>query len=344
MKRIKTLNRLLVLYIMLIMLTAGILTILLFFVLFLFGFSPFQIMTSILSPLVAVIVCMIIGTTLSAVISEKILNPLNQLISATAVVSTGDFSVRVRETGADNEISDLIRGFNSMAAELGSMEMFRNDFINNFSHEIKTPITSIAGFARQLENEELTPEQRKEYTGIIISESERLTKMSTNILLLSSYENRRIISDIEEFELDEQLRKCIILLEKQWTDKKLNTNIELAPVRISGNAEMLSQLWLNLLGNAIKFSEKGGLLTVKLFSEESNAVTEITDSGIGMSEDEVKHIFEKFYQSEKSRSSQGNGLGLAIAKRAAELHNGRITVDSSPGEGTRFRVHLPLTI
>ncbi|UZQ84648.1 HAMP domain-containing histidine kinase [Thermoclostridium stercorarium] len=221
MKRIKSLNIMMVIFIFFIMVSSGLLTSVCFLFFYALDFFPFPFLTPILSPFIALLVSSIIGTSLSAMVSEKFLKPLHQLIDATKIIAKGDFSVRVPEINSDSEIAVLLRNFNQMAEELGSIEMFRNDFINNFSHEFKTPIVSIRGFAKQLQNENLSEEKRKEYTEIIISEAERLTKMSSNVLLLTKIENQQFITNQAEYDLDEQIRNCIILLEKQWSKKTL---------------------------------------------------------------------------------------------------------------------------
>jgi len=341
MRKIKSLNITMVLFIFFIMLAAGLLTSVCFLFFYALDFFPFPFFTPILSPFIALLVSSIIGTSLSAMVSEKFLKPLHQLINATKIIAKGDFSVRVPEINNDSEIAVLLRNFNHMAEELGSIEMFRNDFINNFSHEFKTPIVSIRGFARQLQNENLSEEKRREYTEIIISEAERLTNMSSNVLLLTKFENQQFITDQTEYDLDEQIRNCIILLEKQWSRKNIDINLNLSKVRIYNNEEMLSHLWINLIDNAIKYTDGNGKISIILYDTNDKIHFKITDSGKGMDEYTVKHIFDKFYQADKSRSTHGNGLGLSIVKRIVELCRGEIAVKSKVGAGTTFSVTLP---
>jgi len=341
MKRIKSLNITMVLFIFFIMITAGLLTSVCFLFFYALDFFPFPFLTPILSPFVALLVSSIIGTSLSAVVSEKFLKPLHQLIDATKVIAKGDFSVRVPEINSDSEIAVLLRNFNHMAEELGSIEMFRNDFINNFSHEFKTPIVSIRGFAKQLQNENLSEEKRKEYTEIIISEAERLTKMSSNVLLLSKIENQQFITNQTEYYLDEQIRNCVILLEKQWSKKNIEISLSLDKLKIFSDEELLSHLWINLIDNSIKYTDENGKISITLHETENKIFFSISDTGKGMDEYTLKHIFDKFYQADRSRSTHGNGLGLSIAKRIVELCRGEITVDSRLGTGTTFYVTLP---
>jgi len=341
MKRIKSLNIMMVLFIFFIMVASGLLTSVCFLFFYAMDFFPFPFFTPILSPFIALLVSSIIGTSLSAMVSEKFLKPLHQLINATKIIAKGDFSVRVPEINSDSEIAVLLRNFNHMAEELGSIEMFRNDFINNFSHEFKTPIVSIRGFAKQLQNENLSEEKRKEYTEIIISEAERLTKMSSNVLLLTKIENQQFITNQTEYYLDEQIRNCIILLEKQWSRKNIEISLNLEKVRIFNDEELLSHLWINLIDNAIKYTDENGKITITLNETADRIYFSISDTGKGMDEQTIKRIFDKFYQADKSRSTHGNGLGLSIVRRIIELCRGEITVDSRIGAGTTFTVMLP---
>jgi signal transduction histidine kinase len=330
-----------VLYVFVIMVFAGLLTSLFLLLVYSTGMLPPYVLPPILTPLIALFVSSVIGTSISALASERVLKPVNQLIAATDLVSTGDFSVRVDESGGDWEMAKLLKNFNHMAEELGSIELFRNDFIDNFSHELKTPIVSIRGFAKQLQNEGLSPEKRREYTDIIIRESERLASMSSNILLLAQYENQQIVTGQEEYELDEQIRDCVILLERQWSAKNIGMRLDLAPLRIYANPEMLSQLWINLIDNAIKYSNDNGHISIACSEAAGGVRVEIADDGEGMDESTARHAFEKFYRGDASRASQGHGLGLSIVKRVVELCRGTIGVKSEKGKGTSFTVSLP---
>ena len=270
------------------------------------------------------------------------LKPMSDLVQGMRAVSEGDFDVRVDEAGVSGDMGELVSTFNEMAKELGGLELFRKDFINNFSHEFKTPIVSIRGFAKQLERDDLTEEQRREYLDIIISESDRLANMSSNVLLLSKLENQTIVTDKTVYRLDEQLRRCLLLLEKQWTEKALELDLDLDEVEFLGNEEMMRHVWVNLIGNAVKFSPRGGALTLRLRREGDAAVARVSDCGEGMDEATRRRVFEKFYQGDTAHAAEGNGLGLALAKRIVDLCGGAIAVESAPGAGTTFTVRLPL--
>lgn len=330
-----------VLSVLFIMITSGFMTGACYIALYYLGMIPNKFYTPYYMPFVTLFVSIVLGTLISIVVGHKILKPVNQLIEAMKVVAKGDFTVQVEEPKDDTALSELMKSFNVMVTELGSIEIFRQNFINNFSHEFKTPIVSIRGFAKQLQKDTLTDEQRREYTDIIITESERLTNMSTNILLLTKFENQQIVTDKKEFYLDEQLRKCVLLLEKQWSNKKLELDLDLKEIKYLSNEEMLSHVWINLLSNAIKFSRENGEITLSCRKEEQDILVEITDNGIGIDKNTISHIFDKFYQGDTSHVMEGNGLGLSLVKRIVELCRGDISVISETGKGTTFIVRLP---
>ena len=291
------------------------------------------------------IACTIIGTGVAAILTKWLLIPLKEMIDATERIAKGDFKVHIRESfDKDSDFGILQRSFNHMAGELDGIEMFRNDFINNFSHEFKTPIVSIQGFAHQLQAGGLTPEEEREYIRIIAAESDRLAKMATNILLLSKLENQAIVTEKTEFYLDEQIRTCILLLEKEWSAKDIELNIDLDEVRYCFNEAMLSHVWVNLLGNAIKFTPARGTVTCTLRATESAVIFTLSDTGCGMDESTQKHIFEKFYQGDTSHTGDGNGIGLTVVGRILVLCGGDIRVESRPGLGSTFTVTLPVTV
>ncbi len=284
--------------------------------------------------------CILLGTAFTAFLSSKALNPINKVIAATHRVAQGDFTVQVNIKGI-GELEELSRSFNKMTHELSSTETLRSDFVNNFSHEFKTPIVSIRGFAKLLKENNLSEDEREEYLNIIITESERLAELSANVLNLSKYQNMEIISEKAPFRLDEQIRKTIVLMEPKWTEKKISVNVDLEEVIYNGSEDLTQQIWLNLVDNAIKFSGSGGLININLAHMEHGVRFIIQDEGSGMDEQTKAHIFDKFYQGETSHSKAGNGLGLALVKRIVDLCGGTIIVESKPGEGSVFTVWLP---
>ncbi len=283
----------------------------------------------------------------SIILNKNILKPLNELTNATNEIASGNFDIKVDNVlnpwNEGSQLGTLVGGFNRMADELKSTEMFRNDFIHNFSHEFKTPIISIRGFARQLYQGNLTPEQEREFAKIIMDESEKLANMSSNVLLLTKLENQEIVTDKTRFSLDEQLRNCLILLEAQWSEKNLNLDLDLEEITIYQNAEILSHVWKNLISNAIKFSKNNGSLTIICRRTTDHIHISIEDTGIGMSDKTMSQIFDKFYQGDTSHATPGNGLGLPLTKRIVEMIGGKIFVKSTLEKGSTFTVHLPLS-
>lgn len=296
-----------------------------------------QITISLLAAIGATIV---LGTLLATFMGKRFLRPIRELCAATNELAKGNFDVRVKPSG-DNEIGQLVRNFNQMADDLGSIETLQREFTGNFSHEFKTPLASINGFAKLLSAENVSEEERREYASIISEESERLSKLATSILALTKLENQQTLPTKNTFSLDEQLRRVIVTTEPQWNKKRLNMEIELDDVDITSCEELLSDVWFNLLGNAIKFTDVEGQITIRLYETLDHIVVEFEDDGIGMDEKTLKRIFDKFYQGDASHSSEGNGLGLALVKRIVELCGGGIIAESEPDIGSLFRVTLP---
>lgn len=283
--------------------------------------------------------CVLIGTALTAFLSKKALNPIRKVIDSIHRVADGDFSVKVNIKGI-GELEELSESFNKMTKELAGIETLRSDFINNFSHEFKTPIVSVRGFAKILKENPLSEEERQDYLDIIIKESERLAMLSSNVLTLAKYENLEIMMDKVPFRLDEQIRRSIILLEPKWSDKDITINLNLDKVTYSSNEEVLQQIWINLVDNAIKFSHKAGLIEITLANVNEEIHFSIQDYGVGMDEHTKAHLFDKFFQGGASHSKKGYGLGLPLVKRIVELCQGDIVVHSEQGRGSKIMVVL----
>lgn len=283
----------------------------------------------------------IVGTLVAYIFGRIPLRPIREIINATNKLATGDFSARLTFTRFP-EFLALRDSFNRMAEELNSIEMLRSDFINNFSHEFKTPIVSIKGFAELLKADDLPKAERDEYMDIIIRESTRLATMATNVLNLSRVENQTIVADKKPYNLSEQIRRCILLLQSAWEHKNIQLEIDLEEVEICANEEMLSQVWVNLLDNAIKFSHEGGRIVFTLQKTDDIAEAVLRDYGPGIGEKDISHIFDKFYQADSSRAISGNGLGLTLAQKIVRLHGGDIVCESKPEHWTEFAVRLPL--
>ena len=289
---------------------------------------------------VSIVSILLITIALMQNISRKIVNPIKKITDATKKVASGDFTIEL-ETKRDDEIGELTHNFNKMVKELNSIECLQKDFINNVSHEIKTPISSIQGFAKLLEADDLSKEERKEYAEIIKEESDRLLYLSTNILKLAKLENQERIMNKTKFNIAEQIRRTISVLEPKWKEKNIKFNVSLKEQEFLGEKDLMYQVWMNIIENSIKFSKQDGQIDVKMKTNQDSIIVEIKDYGIGMEEEEAKKIFDRFYQIDKSHTKPGAGLGMTIAKRIVELSGGKIEVTSKLNENTTFIVTLP---
>ena len=283
----------------------------------------------------------VVSTAVINISSSKILNPLEKMINATKKVANGDFDVRL-ETNRKDEIRELVNNFNYMVEQLGKTELLQKDFINNVSHEIKTPISSIQGFAKLLEDNELSEEERKEYIGIIIEESNRLLNLSSSTLKLAKIQNQDKITKKDKINITEQIRKVLVLLETKWREKNINITISVEDIFFYGDEDLLFQVWTNLIDNAIKFTNENGKIDISVRKENDKINIEIKDNGIGMNKEEADKIFTKFYQVDESHSQKGSGLGLPIVKRIVELSNGNIKIESEKNKGTKIIISLPM--
>lgn len=285
------------------------------------------------------IASILIGTIIAIIFNKKPLKPFRQIMEATDKIADGDYTVRLALKGPE-EIQKLGNKFNHMAEELSSVEMLRTDFVSNFSHEFKTPIVSIRGFAKALKWDDLSKEERDEYLDTIISESERLSDLSVNILYLSKIEKQTILTDKKLFNVSEQIRLAIALLEGKWSEKNINFDFDCGERFFTGNEEMMKQVWINLLDNAIKFSPQDGTIIIRVNKTTYGLAITIRDQGIGIPEEDLPHIFDKFYQGDRSHATKGNGLGLATAYRIVKLHGGNLSVKETGENGTTFLVEL----
>lgn len=293
---------------------------------------------------VIAIVSIIVGTIISNYAGRHPLTAIIAMSNAAQEVAKGNFDVSLNENIRIKELRDMAHNFNLMAKELAGTEILRTDFVENVSHEFKTPLSAIEGYTTLLQRKDLSEEKRQNYTKKILYNTRRLSTLTSSVLLLSRLENQEIGIKKEPFCLDEQLREILLLLEDGWTEKQLELEIGLDAVDYYGNKDLLAHVWQNILSNAIKFAPENGTIHILLRRENGSLITSITDNGIGMSKDVMRRVFEKFYQGDFSRSSQGNGLGLALAKRIVDLHGGNLSVSSKEGKGTTFTVSLPLTL
>jgi two-component system, OmpR family, phosphate regulon sensor histidine kinase PhoR len=266
------------------------------------------------------------------------------MLDAIRRIAKGDFSVQIDTGRQAGVFTELVDGINHMAGELGQMEKLRQEFISNVSHEIQSPLASIGGFARTLQSDSLEPEERRRYLSIIETECSRLSKLSDNLMKLTSLESEHHPFELKPYRLDKQLRGLILMLEPQWSGKDIEMEAELAEVTAEADEELMSQVWVNLIHNSIKFTPQGGMVSVRLEGiPEGGAVVTVADTGIGIAPEDRAHIFERFYKADKSRNRSlgGSGLGLAIVRRIMDKHGGAVRVDGDPGCGTVITVVLP---
>ena len=290
---------------------------------------------------IVIIILSAIGVAiiLTGIMNAQIVKPIKEITKATKKVSGGDFNVELKSTRLD-EIGELTNNFNKMVKGLRSTNELQNDFINNVSHELKTPITSIQGFAKLLEDDNLSKEDKLDYINIINEESDRLLNLSNNILKLSKLQNQEKIENKTDVDISEQIRREVAALEPRWKEKNIKFNVKMEEIHFIGDEDLLLQVWTNLLDNAIKFLNYGGEINITANKQNNKIIIKIQDNGIGMTEEETERIFDKFYQTDRSHSEKGSGLGLSIVKRIVELSGGEITVKSEKGKGTTFKVEL----
>ena len=282
-----------------------------------------------------------IGVAVTNHMTKMLIDPIAKLRSAMREVADGDFKVEAKCESRIQDVQDIYDSFNSMVRELSTTETLQTDFISDVSHEFKTPINAIEGYASLLEGEP-SPEEQRAYVEKILFNTRRLSTLTGNILLLSKLSNQSILPQKTQFRLDEQIRQAIVALEQKWSEKELGFEVELAETPFFGYESLLPHVWTNLIGNAVKFSPKGGEIRIKMMRTEGAVVFTIEDDGPGIVPGDEEHIFTKFYQSESSHGMEGNGLGLALVRQIVEMSGGSVDVQNLEAGGCRFTVRLPL--
>ena len=282
-----------------------------------------------------------IGVAVTNHMTKMLIDPIAKLRSAMREVADGDFKVEAKCESRIQDVQDIYDSFNSMVRELSTTETLQTDFISDVSHEFKTPINAIEGYASLLEGEP-SPEEQRAYVEKILFNTRRLSALTGNILLLSKLSNQSILPQKTQFRLDEQIRQAIVALEQMWSEKELGFEVELAETPFFGYESLLPHVWTNLIGNAVKFSPKGGEIRIKMMRTEGAVVFTIEDDGPGIVPGDEEHIFTKFYQSESSHGMEGNGLGLALVRQIVEMSGGSVDVQNLEVGGCRFTVRLPL--
>lgn len=280
------------------------------------------------------------GAAIAVGLSKIFVSPMMKLGDAMRKVAGGDFTVRFDCTSKIRDVREVYGSFNTMVKELGNTETLQTDFVSNVSHEFKTPINAIEGYASLLQDSQLTDEQKNAYIDKIIFNTRRLSDLVGNILLLSKVNNQTISLKASTFRLDEQVRQSILALESKWEKKEIEFDIDLDEIEHTGYENLLSHVWLNLIDNAVKFSPQNGQIRIRLKQLAGSVTFSIWDNGLPIPEADIDRIFNKFYQGDNSHASEGNGLGLALVRKIVAAAHGTINVTSSEDAGTEFVVAL----
>jgi two-component system phosphate regulon sensor histidine kinase PhoR len=300
-----------------------------------------ELIRQLINSLLGFFIVFVIMFSIAICTAPKRMDNFKSIIDAMKRIASGDFKVNLNRH-PHNPFGDIVDGINHMALELNQMEQMRQEFISNVSHEIQSPLTSISGFAKVLQKDLLSREEQIYYLGIIESESMRLSKLSDNLLKLTSLESEHHPFVPKPYRLDIQLRNIVLSCEPQWLEKELEMDISLTETIIEADEDLMSQVWINLIINSIKFTPNGGIIGIHLHKQGHEAFVCISDTGPGIAEEDQTQVFERFYKTDKSRhrNRSGSGLGLAIAKKIVEMHQGTIQLESKPGEGTVMTVRI----
>ena len=293
-----------------------------------------------------VLISIVIGTGITLLAGKFPLIPINEMVNKLNALASGNFKTRLhfgKLLSKNPTFTELSESFNTLAEELENTEMLRSDFINNISHEFKTPIVSISGLAKLLRKGNLTEEQRLQSLAAIEEESIRLSRMATNVLNLTKVENQTILTDITNYNLSEQIRSSVLLLENAWVKKNIDLQLDFDEINVQANEELMKQVFINLIDNAIKFTDYGGTVAIKISDKDDRCSVCVSNTGNEIPPENQKRIFNKFYQADESHSTEGNGIGLAIVKRIVDLHRGEVSVESKNGM-TTFSISLSKTV
>lgn len=288
---------------------------------------------------------LIVGTAflsllLMLVVAKLLIVPITQLTEATKRIANENYDTQLNIDRRD-EIGQLAASFHTMVGQLQENDQIRKEFISNVSHDFQSPLLNIQGYAGLLKSTDLTEEDRENYAEIIQSETKRLSKLTRQLLLLTTLDQSTRMVKYQEFQLDEQLKACVNKYRWWLEEKQINLLMEIEPTTYNGDAALLENVWDNLLTNAIKYNRPEGEIHIRLLAKETGLEVTVSDNGIGLTEEEKAQLFERFYRADKSRSEEGTGLGLSIVKQIIELHKGEIHVTSTPNEGTIFTIKLP---
>ncbi|MBR6683905.1 MAG: HAMP domain-containing histidine kinase [Firmicutes bacterium] len=286
------------------------------------------------------VISIAIGVVVTMFVGRWILKPINKLGKAMQQVADGNFDLQLQEEKQFKELGDIYESFNRMTKELKATEILQTDFISNVSHEFKTPINAIEGYATLLQgSENESRELQGQYIDKILSNTQRLSNLVGNILLLSKVDNQAIPTKLSTYRLDEQIRQAVLQLEPEWEKKEIEFDIELERIEYTGNEIRMQHVWNNLIGNAIKFDPQGGVVKIRLWRNDDKILCTVEDNGPGIKPGDESHIFDRFFQSDSSHKEEGNGLGLALVKQIVKAEGGQVTV-ANMEKGCRFTIQL----
>ncbi len=298
--------------------------------------------------LTSLFVAILIGYYLVMIAIEKSHKPIIEMNSVAKAMAKGDFDKRVEIYGS-GDVSELCENFNKMAESLSRENEFKNEYISNISHDIRSPLTTIKGFVEAMMDGTIPPEKTRHYLEIVYNEADRLSNLGSSLLELSKMDLNDKTLNIESIDLISFLIDCVESMEDKCRQKDLHIEYSFAQSRIYILADLakLQRICYNLVDNAIKYTDNGGHITIyAAIKDDKKAIIAIEDDGIGISEENQKHIFERLYKVDKSRGKDKTsvGLGLAIVKEMLEAHGESISVKSELGKGTRFTFEMPLDI
>jgi len=294
--------------------------------------------------IIAVVISVGVAIPITSIFTNLVSKYFDRISQSLYKISEGDFDCKLHYKSNNEYLRELINNFNTMIDKLNSVSIMRTDFISSFSHEFKTPMVSIKGYAELLRDSGKLDEDEVEYANIIIKETNRLLNLAEKSMLLSKINSEVIVADKKIFSLNGQIEECIIILDQQFKEKNINVDVDIKRVKIVSDRYLTKQIWINLLNNAIKYTENNGKIFLSLVEENGNAIVKVTDNGCGMSEETLKNIYKKFFRAEKSKTTGGLGLGLTLCKSIVDIIGGQIECESKLGEGTTFTVTLPTGI
>ncbi len=289
-----------------------------------------------------VIVMAITSLLAMLIVAKRLIRPITQLTLATKKVGKEEFS-NILTIDQKDEIGQLAESFQKMTERLGENDLIRKKFISDVSHDFQSPLLNIKGYAALLMDENLPDEQRAGYAKVIQSETDRLSSLTKQLLLLTSLDQMMSPLKPVRFSVSDQLKEAVRKYRWLLEDKQISLSMEIEDAELTGDPAFLEKVWENLLSNALKYTDEYGTIDIMLTCDESSVTVLIRDTGIGIAEENIDRIFNRFYREDDSRTqaAEGTGLGLSIVKQVVELHSGTITVASEKGKGTAFTITLP---